>query len=733
MKSVRYGITILCVLALGMPGLAMAQQTGTLDISSAPDDGREMQEAPVDSPKVDLMLEFGQDALNEGNAAEARKYFNRISHLADSLDFQYARQLSLYGFGDYYLVQHKFDSARTVLEEAIEINPNSTIQHRIKNLLATAYRYQGNNQQAVALYQQVLASVDTTTQLRTAAGVALNMGDAYMNMGATADAFENYNKAIAFVEQSEDSLFLATTLNNVGESHNSINEFEKASYYLERSLNISRQADFKPGQLRALLNLANTRSSQSKFDEAEKLYAEALTLSNEIRPDTPPIQIQYNIGELYNRMGQYDKAEKYFRMSLQNSRDYSVPQGIYYNSTGLGNIQIARENTTSAIQHIEHALEVAEKLRNPVFLQSSHQKLYELKKEEGSFEDALKHHEGLKEISDSLNSREKERILADQKTRLEVQRKDQINRTLEAERAAQQAQLDLQYWLLVLGALILILLVVFLLLLYRSNREKNRINRRLQEQKKELEEANAVKNKLLSIVAHDLRSPLSALTGMLELMREQSMSEQEMRELFTEMEFSLQQNMNIMENLLAWAKQQMSGMQVTQKMLKVKQIVDEIMESHLFNARHKGISLSNKLSEKLLVSADYDMLKLVLRNLISNSIKFSRAGDSIMVEGSREKDVVHIEVKDTGIGIPEEMQDKIFQKELNSRRGTSEEKGSGLGLRLCKEFIEIQGGHISFDSQVGKGTTFSISLPAAVWDEVPVGNGQRSKGSMEKR
>lgn len=675
--------------------------------------GITFKEAPVDSQRVDLMLEYGKEAMSKGNMSEARAYFNRISHIADSLDFEYGRQLSLYGFGDFYLVQQKYDSARTVLERADELNPYSSLQLKIKNLLATAYRYQGDNQRAISLYQKVLASIDTTKEVRTAAGIALNMGDAYMNMGATAEAFDNYNKAIAFVEQSEDSLFLATTLNNVGDSHNGIEEFEDASYYLERSLNISRAIDFKPGQLRALLNLGNTRSSQGDFEEAERLYAEALELSQQVRPDTPPIQIQYNLGELYNRMGNYEQAEKYFQLSLDNSVQGGVQQGIYYNSTGLGNVASARGNRVSAIGYFDRALEIAESLENPAFLQQTHEKLYELYKDQESYSQALNHLESYRLISDSLNTREKERMLADHRTRLEVQRKDQINKTLEAEKAAQQAQLKLQYWLLGLGSLILILLGIFLVLLYRSNQDKNRINRKLQDQKKELEESNAVKNKLLSIVAHDLRTPLSAMTGILELVREQSLTEEEMRELFTEMEFSLQQNMNIMENLLVWAKQQMNGLQISKSELNVHEMVADIMESHRFNARHKQIAMENKMEEDLVVEVDYDLLKLVMRNLISNSIKFSGAGDTITVEGFEEGDEVRLKVKDTGIGIPEEIQDKIFESDLNSRKGTRDEKGSGLGLNLCKEFIEKQGGSIHFESKEGEGTTFYITLPAS--------------------
>ncbi|MGK7390848.1 MAG: sensor histidine kinase, partial [Candidatus Cyclobacteriaceae bacterium M2_1C_046] len=241
--------------------------------------------------------------------------------------------------------------------------------------------------------------------------------------------------------------------------------------------------------------------------------------------------------------------------------------------------------------------------------------------------------------------------------------------------------------------------------------EKNKINRKLKNQKRQLEEANAVKDKLFSIIAHDLRTPLSALTGILELVREPTLSEEEMRELFSEMEFSLQQNMNVMENLLAWANQQMSGLNMEIRTINATEIVDEIMESLKFNARHKQITLENELSPDLEVQGDYNLFKLVVRNLISNSIKFSNSGDHITIDATKENGEVHFEIRDTGIGIPEDMQDKIFAGGMHSRKGTREEKGSGLGLNLCKEFVEKQGGRIYFESTEGKGTVFYFTLP----------------------
>lgn len=665
----------------------------------------------ADSQKVNQWVQSALQSLDRGDISNTRRYLNEAQQLADSTGFLYGRQQVLHGFGEYYLVQQKFDSAEIVLQHAMDLHPEPPLSLKTLNLLATAHRYQGDNQQAIKLYLQAFESVDTTKQTRLAAGLSQNLADAYMNLGFSGKAFKNYHKAISYGERSRDSLFLATALNNVGNAYNSEEKYEEAAYYLERSLKISEAIEFKPGELRALLNLGITRSSQSHFAEAESLYLQALSISEQVRPDTPPIQIQYNLGELYNRMEKWQEAENYFRESLKNSRERQLTQGIYYNSTGLGNVAEGQGNIADAIKWQTNALQVARSLKNPGLEQETHHKLYSLYKRNENYRQALAHLESSKALTDSLNSKERDEILAEYQTRLEVERKDQENRALAAESSQQQAQLELQYGLMGVGLFVIVLIAIFTMLLYKSNKEKNSVNRLLEAQKKELEEKNEVQNKLFGVVAHDLRTPLSALIGMLDLIRSQTLSKEEMQSLVAELELSLQQNVNIMENLLVWAKQQMSGLSMEREAINAKEVADEILASHKFNAEHKRIVIKNRLSEDLGVYADYNMLKLVLRNLVSNSIKFSEEEDEIVINATTQNGEVLFEVRDTGIGIPEDIQPDIFGDQIQSRKGTQRERGSGMGLRLCKEFIEKQGGHIYFESEEGKGTAFYFSLP----------------------
>ncbi|MDZ7691339.1 MAG: tetratricopeptide repeat protein [Balneolaceae bacterium] len=225
------------------------------------------------------------------------------------------------------------------------------------------------------------------------------------------------------------------------------------------------------------MNLGNTRSSQGRFKEAESLYKQALALSEKVRPDSPPVQIQYNLGELFYRMGELQEAESYFKQSLENSERGGLAQGIYYNAAGLGNVADQRGNVQEAMQWHNRALDVAQKLQNPSFMQSRHQRLYELSKQQDSLRLALQHLEQSKELSDSLMTTEQNRIAAEYQTKLELQLQQQQNQELEAESERQASQLEVQNWLIGAGLLVIIIIGVFTALLYRANRKSEKSTR----------------------------------------------------------------------------------------------------------------------------------------------------------------------------------------------------------------------------------------------------------------
>lgn len=246
------------------------------------------------------------------------------------------------------------------------------------------------------------------------------------------------------------------------------------------------------------------------------------------------------------------------------------------------------------------------------------------------------------------------------------------------------------------------------------NREKDLAELRaikIGRQKRQLEAANEQKNKLFSIVSHDLRSPLNSIQSYLELLTETELTGEEKNHIEKELLTQTQNTSDLLFNLLSWSKTQMDGVSLNLISLPLKSALQRTIDTQKIIASKKDLQLEYSVDNNLRVIGDADMIQLVVRNLVSNAIKFSTRGSTILVEAKSINDCCRIMVKDEGIGMDEEKQKSIFSFKAAATFGTNNEKGVGLGLMLCKEFTELQNGKIWFESAPGKGTTFFVTLP----------------------
>ncbi len=258
-----------------------------------------------------------------------------------------------------------------------------------------------------------------------------------------------------------------------------------------------------------------------------------------------------------------------------------------------------------------------------------------------------------------------------------------------------------------------VIVVSFVFVITVSIRESYLAERALAEQRAaQLEESNATKNKLFSILAHDLRSPLSSIQNFLEVLSEYKLEEEERQTMQKGLLTETQNTLQMLSNLLAWSKEQMDGVTVKLREVKLEETLRTTLQLQATAASEKLIVLKQNLATDQCVMADPDMLQLVIRNLVNNAIKFTQPGGRIEVSAENNEGRCTIRVSDNGIGIPVDQQSKIFTPQGKSTYGTRNEKGVGLGLVLCKEFIELQHGTIGFQSTYGKGTVFSVILPS---------------------
>jgi len=237
-------------------------------------------------------------------------------------------------------------------------------------------------------------------------------------------------------------------------------------------------------------------------------------------------------------------------------------------------------------------------------------------------------------------------------------------------------------------------------------REKELAKSRLME----VEELNDTKNKLFSIIAHDLRAPLATIENYLTVLNEANLLPDEKKSIEHHLLLTTRQTSAMLQNILYWSKDQMLGISVKLNTINLLETLKPTILLQQSLAREKGIYLEFTIAHSVYIIADADMLELIVRNLLHNAIKFSLPGGKISLQARQNADTCILEVKDTGIGI-ENQDDNIFSLNYKGRHGTNREKGVGLGLMLAKHYIELQHGAIWYKSEPGAGTSFFIRLP----------------------
>lgn len=264
-----------------------------------------------------------------------------------------------------------------------------------------------------------------------------------------------------------------------------------------------------------------------------------------------------------------------------------------------------------------------------------------------------------------------------------------------------------------IGAILLsVIIVIVVFALYKTNL----LNKKVNTQKTELQQLNVVKDRLFSVISHDMRAPVSSLLAFIQLLDKGKIPAEKMPSFTDELKVKLGYTAGLMDNLLNWAHSQMQGYKPVMKTFDLGAVAADVVNLLQADADKKNITIENKIVNNTLVTADENMTSLLLRNLIGNAIKFTHANEKILVAGFNEQDKKGFMVKDVGVGISNELVDefnsRLIEGPLKTALGTANEKGTGLGLMLCKTFATLMGGNISLKSEPGKGSCFTVYLPA---------------------
>ena len=341
-------------------------------------------------------------------------------------------------------------------------------------------------------------------------------------------------------------------------------------------------------------------------------------------------------------------------------------------------------------------------------------KLSELHDELGEYEEAFHYQKQYIAYKDSVADLQTIQEMANLRTDFEVSQKQ-----AEVDLAQKQEQVNRIFAFSAVGFAFLIAILAFVL--FRSNQQKLRTNTLLTTQKEEIEKQrdqlqnlNKTKDRFFGIISHDLRGPVNAFQGVTQMIRTYVNKNKIDRLLLLtdKIDQSTGRLSGLLDNLLNWALTQQGTYPYVPERLSIQQLSEEIVDVFDHAAQAKNISLKINLKEDYDIWADRNSTLALLRNLVNNAIKFTEDEGQVSISATCKKDKVEVQIHDTGVGMPAEKAQSLFNLSLhNSSDGTEGEKGSGLGLVLCKEFAILNKGSITATSKLGEGTTFMIELP----------------------
>jgi len=590
----------------------------------------------------------------------------------------------------------------------------------------------------------------------------LSMGSAYYFQNDFQKALDNFSLAKNLYREIDDSKGLANCLNNIGLVFIDLNKYALAQEYFMNALLLYDSIGFNNGKITGYNNMARIYYQTGNPDKAIEYFNYALEVyASTEEPDINAYIMCYNniaiiLLEQKKYQSALDNLFKAKEIALNNNLKKQLSL-IYIN---MSHVYLAQNETKSAINCLENMMQIADEFDDDIALinahiqfaniyskkrdfhqsvdygkkamkiatelglidmqMAAHNILYNTYKELGKYEDALKHLESYKALNDSVFSAQKNKQLLEVEAVYQIEKKEKENELLKKDNIIKDLDIlrkEKQRNYLLVGIFLIISFAVAVLYFYTNKKKANTI---LQEQRNKLKyingklnEALALKDKFLSILSHDLRSPVIALGNSLKKLKNTDLQRnsddfQKQIELF---EKQYETTKELLENLLLWANAQSDKLPFNKEKLVLKKIIENCTSVYTEAAQLKDVELITSNSEILEVSADKFMLESIFRNLISNALKFSFKGGQINISIKEEAENILVTVSDTGIGMSEDELEKLFSAGQNfSKSGTSGEKGTGLGLLLCKEFVEKNGGTIWVESSKGKGSRFYFTL-----------------------
>jgi len=543
-------------------------------------------------------------------------------------------------------------------------------------------------------------------------------------------------EALNIFKELKEIYPIATCLNTVGVIEAKKGNFAKAVSYFLDALAMFKSINDKHGITQSYIKLGTVHDYNGNIDKSLEYYNKAWELNNGDTLNNAYYSLCNNIGIVYGRKGDLKKAIEYFEAGIKTSNTpifMDVHISLLNNAmkayAQMGDkkkafeyhkivIDIARkndipeeeartlinfadahhDNPALALDYLKQALSISIRIGNRPITADVYSAMVEVYKQLGNYKEALSFMTEYSQMQDSLFSINKTRELASLFASYEMN--EAKNHVQELQLVNQKRTFERN-----LVTIAIACILVILILLWFYYKKMGALN-------KQLQESNKIKDKLFSIIGHDLKAPVGGLVQTLELMEDDALDAEERKYVVGQLRKQTQLSLDTLNALLNWGEAQLKGVSVNPLQFETKEIITKSTEMLSKQAAAKSITLIDNTSNELKLFADINHFDFVVRNLLSNAIKFTNIDGKVEINAIKnaKDNTVTFSVKDNGQGISMEEQKQFLKSNIKVNYGTKGEKGTGLGLLLTKEFIQANKGKIWLESKEGEGTTFYFSL-----------------------
>jgi len=631
-----------------------------------------------DAQKYKILIRLSHENLLT-DPAESKRYSEEAEKVALRLKDEKELAQAHQDIGMYNARTGNLSSALNNLNKALEIlkkiqddKESAVVENNIAGVYLTLKRYDA----ALNIYRKLLSYYYETGALERYCAVLNNVGTIYNSRGNYEKAVENYKDILSTLEKNKfnDEGFLAVVYCNLGESYFGIGDFVQSLTYRKMSLDIYNMQNHKDG-------IAN---------------------------------LQMDIASSFIKLEDFPSAKQYLIYALKNYQELKYPEGIrntlkifisLYDALGKPDMSLA------VCRELEGLCIAA---KDSFMLQRCYNKYAEIYFIKRNYKEAAEYFAKGAELKKRLESRVDKARETEMQAIFEIEEKEYENKLLRHENELQKEKIKTNQDVVIVISAAVILAIMLIIAIYRKEKRIKKINEQIKIKNNELEEHIVSKDKFFSILAHNLKNPFWAVLGQVKLLETDydELTDEDRRELISQTGIAAQNVYKLFDDLLQWARSQQNAIGLKKENLNVNELLTASVKPYISLAKNKEIEIIVNCDPSLNVFADKFMIETVIGNLVDNAIKFSNKESSIYAAGIIDGSFTELTVKDSGLGISAEKLEKLFKIGENvTSEGTMNERGTGLGLIICMEFVKKHGGNLTVESVLGSGTTFKVVLP----------------------